>query len=79
MQALPDSSREADHRVEKAICVEIFKHALNRLAINPKGDTGHTQVQAAAYHILWFQKVLTGWIYWLGNASWGQMMENGKD
>lgn len=44
VEFLPDSSREADHRVEKAICVEIFKHALNRLAINPKGDTGHTEV-----------------------------------
>lgn len=42
--SLPDSSREADHREEKAICIEIFKHALNWLAINPKGDTGHAEV-----------------------------------
>lgn len=39
---LLDSSREADHREEEAVHIEVFKHALNRVPIDAEGDAGHT-------------------------------------
>lgn len=47
-----DPCGEADDREKEAVCVEILKHALNRLPVDPEGDAGSAQVQAAAHHIL---------------------------
>lgn len=55
-----DSSREAGHREEEAVRVEVLKHSLNRLAVDPEGDTGHAEVQTAAHHVLCSQKMLIG-------------------
>lgn len=37
-----DSGREAGHGEEEAVWVKVFKHALDRLAVDPEGDAGHT-------------------------------------
>lgn len=47
-----DPCREADDREEEAVCVEIFKHALNWLSVDPERDAGSAQVQTAAHHVL---------------------------
>lgn len=47
-----DSRREADDWEEEPVCVEVFKHALDGLAIDSERDAGSSQVQAAAHHIL---------------------------
>lgn len=39
---LLDSSREADHREEQAVHIEVFKHALNWVSVDAEGDAGHT-------------------------------------
>ncbi len=57
---LLDSSREADDREEQAVHIEVFKHALNWVAVNTEGDTGHTQVQTAADNIICSQGVGVG-------------------
>lgn len=41
---LLDSSREADDGEEEAVNIKVFKHALNWVAIDTEGDTGHTQI-----------------------------------
>lgn len=64
-----DPSREARHWEEKAIRVEVLKHALNWLAIDSEGDTGHTEVQAAAHHIFWSKEMLIGWANSPRNAA----------
>lgn len=56
-----DPCREADDREEEPVCVEIFKHALNRLSVDPERDAGSSQVQTTAHHILWGQDVLVHW------------------
>lgn len=66
-----DSSWEAGHREEEAVRVEVFKHALNRLTVDPEGDAGHTEVQAATHHILRSQKMLIGGVNGPSNAAWG--------
>lgn len=57
---LLDSSREADDREEEAIYIEVFKHALNWVAINTERDTGHAQIQTAADDIICSQGVCIG-------------------
>lgn len=57
---LLDSSREADDGEEEAIYIEVFKHALNWVAINAEGDTGHAQIQTAADDVICGQGVCTG-------------------
>lgn len=52
-----DSSREADDGEEEGVHVEVLKHALNGVAINPEGDTGHAQVKATADHVISSQSV----------------------
>lgn len=47
-----DPRREAGDREEESVCVEVFKHALDGLAVDPERDAGSPQVQAAAHHIL---------------------------
>lgn len=47
-----DPRGEADDREEESVCVEVFKHALDGLAVDPERDAGGSQVQAAAHHIL---------------------------
>lgn len=54
---LLDASREADHREEEAVHVEVLKHALNWVSVDPEGDAGHTQIQAAADNIICSQGV----------------------
>lgn len=56
--ALLDTCREADNREEESVCVEVLKHALNRLPVDPEGHAGSTQVQTAADHIIGVQQVL---------------------
>lgn len=53
-----DSSREADNGEEEAICVEVLKHALNRLAINTERDTGSAEIQTTAHHIVVTKQML---------------------
>lgn len=57
---LLDSSREADDGEKEAVHIEVFKHALNWVAINTEGDTGHAQIQTAADHIICSQGVCIG-------------------
>lgn len=57
---LLDSSREADDGEEEAVHVKVFKHSLNWVAIDTKGDTRHTQIQTAAHDIIGSQCVCTG-------------------
>lgn len=57
---LLDSSRETDDREEEAIYIEVFKHALNWVAVNTEGDTGHAQIQTAADYVICSQGVCTG-------------------
>lgn len=47
-----DPRGEADDREEEPVCVEVFKHALDGLAVDPERNAGSSQVQAAAHHIL---------------------------
>lgn len=47
-----DTCRETDNREEESICVEIFKHALDGLSVDPEGYAGGSKVQAAAHHVL---------------------------
>lgn len=47
-----DPRREAGDREEESVCVEVFKHALDGLAVDPERDAGSPQVQAATHHIL---------------------------
>lgn len=54
------SSREADDRKEEAVHIEVFKHALNWVAVNTEGDTGHAQIQTAADNIICSQGVCVG-------------------
>ena len=54
---LLDSSREADHREEEAIYIEVFKHALNWVTVDTEGDAGHTQIQTAADDVICSQGV----------------------
>lgn len=63
---LLDSSREADDGEEEAVNIKVFKHALNWVAIDTEGDTGHTQIQTAAHDIIGSQRVCTG----RGHLSW---------
>lgn len=53
-----DACRETDDREEESVCVEIFKHALDGLSVDPEGYAGGSEVQAAAHHVLWGQNVL---------------------
>lgn len=53
-----DPRGEADDWEEEPVRVEILKHALNRLPVDPEGDAGSAQVQAAAHHVLRGQDVL---------------------
>lgn len=46
-----DACRKADHREEKAVQVEVLKHALDRVAVDPEGNTRNAQIQTAADHI----------------------------
>lgn len=57
-QHLLDPCREADDWEEESVRVEILKHALDGLSIDPEGDTRCSQVQTAAHYILWSQDVL---------------------
>lgn len=57
---LLDSSGEADDGEEEAVHVEVFKHALNWVAIDTEGDTGHAQIQTATDDILSIKGVCTG-------------------
>lgn len=47
-----DPRREAGDREEESVCVEVLKHALDGLAVDPEGDAGSPQVQTAAHHVL---------------------------
>lgn len=47
-----DPRGEADDREEESVRVEVLKHALDGLAVDPEGDAGSSQVQAAAHHVL---------------------------
>lgn len=58
--SLLNPSREADDREEEAIHIEVFKHALNWVAVNTEGDTGHAQIQTAADDIICSQGVCAG-------------------
>lgn len=73
-----DSSREAGHREEEAVRVEVLKHALDWLAIDPEGDAGHTEVQAAAHHVLCSEKMLVGWVDSPRNAACRAMTALGR-
>lgn len=55
---LRNACREADNREEKAVQVEVLKHALNRMPIDTEGNTGHAQIQTAADHVLCCKDVL---------------------
>lgn len=55
-----DSSREADNGEEEAICVEVFEHALNRLAVDAERDTGSAEIQTTAHHVVGAEQVLIG-------------------
>lgn len=57
---LLNACREADDREEQAVQVEVLKHALYGMPVDPEGNTGHAQIQAAADHILCSQDVLVG-------------------
>lgn len=57
---LLNAGREADHREEQAVQVEVLKHALNRMPVDTEGNTGHAQIQAAADHVLCCQDVVIG-------------------
>lgn len=48
---LLDPSCKADCREKEAIQVEVLKHALNGMSIDPKGDARNAQIQTAAHHI----------------------------
>lgn len=63
------SSREADDREEEAIHIEVFKHALNWVAIDTEGDTGHTQIQTAADNIISSEGVCTGRSHLPGDSA----------
>lgn len=47
-----DPRREAGDGEEESVCVEVLKHALDGLAVDPERDAGSPQVQTAAHHIL---------------------------
>lgn len=44
MNNLLDSCREADDREEEPVHVEVLKHALHWVAVNPEGDTGDAEI-----------------------------------
>lgn len=56
--ALLDTCREANYGVEEPLGVEVLKHALDRLAIDPEGHAGSAQIQTAADHVVRVQQVL---------------------
>ena len=57
-KALLDTCREADNGEEESVCVEVLKHALDRLPIDPERHAGSSQIQTAADHIIRVQQVL---------------------
>lgn len=57
-RVLLDTCREADNGEEESIGVKVFEHALDGLAIDPKGHAGSAQIQTAADHIVRVQQVL---------------------
>lgn len=67
---LLDTRWKAHHREEEPICVEVLKHPLHRLPIDAERDAGHSEVQATAHHVIWFQQVLVDGGYGSGNAAW---------
>lgn len=67
---LLDTCWKAHHREEEPICVEILKHPLHRLPIDAERDAGHSEVQATAHHVIWFQEVLVDGGHGSGNAAW---------
>lgn len=60
MLYLLDSSREADDGEKEAVNIEVFKHALNWVAVDTEGDTGHAQIQTATDDVICSQRVCTG-------------------
>lgn len=70
-----DACREADNWKKQAIQVEVLKHSLNRMTIDTKGNAGHTQIQAAADHILCCQEVLVR----CGNMTWNTTCKQSKN
>lgn len=54
---LLDASREAEDGEEEAVHVEVLKHALDRVAVDAEGNTGHAQIQAAAHDVISGQRV----------------------
>lgn len=70
MLNLLDPSRKANNRKEEAINIKVFKHSLNWVAINTEGDTGHTEIQTAAYNIIGSQCMCTGRSHLAGHSTW---------
>lgn len=64
-----DSSREADDREEETVHIKVLKHALNWMAIDAEGDTGHTQIQAAADYVVCSQSVSIGRSHLAGHST----------
>lgn len=67
---LLDTCREAHHREEEPICVEVLKHPLHRLPVDAERDAGHSEVKATAHHVVWSQEVLVDGGYGSGYAAW---------
>lgn len=61
-----DTGREADDGEEEPVEVEGLEDTLHGAAVDAEGDGRHAEVQAAADHVLWGQKVLP----WGSHQAW---------
>lgn len=67
---LLDSCRKADDREEEPVCVEILKHSLDRLTVDPEGHAGSAQIQTAADHVVRVQLVLVDGGHGPRDSTW---------
>lgn len=70
LKTLLDSCREADNGEEESICVEVLKHALHRLPVDPERHTRSAQIEAAADHVIRVQQVLVNGGHGPGDSTW---------
>lgn len=73
------SCREADNGEEKSVRVEVLKHSLDGLPVDPEGHAGRSQIQAAADHVVGVQQVLVNGGHGPGDSAWTETQRDDMD